>query len=264
MRKIIQTALRILLTTAVIALIGLMILHHYVIAKRNEAYALKREALTLVPGKSTIENVRTFVRKYGSPADYVDRCDSEECHVSIGIFALHSHSFFDTKIFNVIGIRPAHYGVIIDVAHNLVDRVQFYVFYRTPNGHWFSASTHIINAFSQSDYCSGGGLDRHPEYALLSGSLPPPVDETYLAAGITPKATTEEQTRAQTINLNCITAVHGCGASDVMPFAYADSKQELVEAKSLNVQEACKATLNSTTATPPWWASGWRKNPTVP
>ena len=242
----------------------------YVVVLRNRAETLKHHALALTPGKSTLQDVRHFVQLYGHPNDYVDRCDTSECHVSTGICAFYFFGFtncdLNIMVLRVFGIRPAHYVVGIDVVNGVVTRVAFDVSYRTTQGSWLSATTVVLDNFSGADRCSNPGLSRHPDYAVDSGTFDADSGGRYLQAGVTPHASADERRRAQTLNLACVTALRDCGEpSDLMPLAYrdwvADSEWQRIRQADPTQEAACEAARRSSLRQVPWWATGWRIKP---
>src|SRR3954465_2351774 len=186
--------------------------------QRNKAEALERGVLALRPGKSGLSELRDLVRVYGRADNYVDRCDESECDVSTGTYSLSfPRKKYISWILQVLGSRPVDYGAIIDLVDGAVRRVEFSFFYRTLNGSWVQASTHLLDQFSEADRCVSPGLLHHPDYAVISGvrrienKL---TDITFLRAGVTPKATAEEYRHAQSINLACIESLRDCSLSD--------------------------------------------------
>ncbi len=260
-RKRLRITGYILLGLGLAALVGLAALRTHAIVVRNKGEALKQRVLALKPGSSTLQDVREFVSEYGGPEDYAGRCDESECHASVGTYAFpFAHHKFDMKLLRMLGIRPAAYVATIDVIKGVVAHVRFNVFYRTSGGTWLTANTHVLDEFSVADRCLNPGLRRHPEYALASG--PPGVP--FVDAGVTKKAAADEYRRAQTLNLECVTAMWGCAPSDLMPLAYSDWLTDFEWERNNQQQLAkeklqCQEELSSSGTRPSlWWATGQR------
>jgi hypothetical protein len=255
------------LAAGVLVAIGLTGLRRHAVEQRKRAEVLQQQVLALEPGKSTLQDVRDLVTKYGNPGDYEGPCGASECHVSVALFILPSSYHFDTKLGRALGIRIGSYGAIIDVLNGVVSRADFYVTYRTTSGSWLSGSSHVINEFSDADRCSNPGLRRHSEYALLLESMSVPSGGSSLSVGVTPKVTANERLRAQTINLTCVTRLRSCTLSDLLPLAYsdwiADSEWERNNQQWLAAEQSRCASGSSPSPIqrPPWWSAGWRQKP---
>ncbi len=259
-RRRIRIGAYIVLSIALVGLIGLAALRAYVIVLRNRAEVLNEHVLALKPGVSTLHDVREFVRRYGRPDNYIDKCDESECHVSTGILAFpFLHPAFDTRVLRVFGIRPAHYGAAIDVINGQVNEVAFSVFYRTNSGWWMMGGSSVLDSFRAIDRCSNPGLSRHSEYAVSSGVIKQLSHAPFIRAGVTSKATAEEFNRAKTLNLACVTSLRECTLSNLMPLAYddwlADKKWEKDNQERLaREQSQCKSETSSSNASAkvPW------------
>jgi hypothetical protein len=202
--------------------LGFAVLHFRVAKQRQRAEILFQQAKELEPGKSTLEDVRKLLQKYGNADTYTDHCDHQQCQISTNISAFQGHYHLDTELIRTLGIRPASYSVKVSVNNGIVYRAHIYVLYRANSGAWADVSSRFITEFNAADRCLNPELRQHPEYALSSQVLPNPARGGSILVGFKPKATLDQRRRAQSIDLQCITRLGNCSPADIMRPAYSD------------------------------------------
>ena len=255
---------------SLILVLCVLAIHIFAVVQARKGVILERRALALQPGKATLQDLQMLVRQHGSPDDYVDQCDEKECHVSMSAVSFSFlHPSFDLKALRALGLRPANYAAIIDLINGRVERVEFSVFYRKRDGEWFRAATHQITDFSEKDRCENLALVRHPGYAVITGTNDRRVPKMFINAGVSTRATAQEISRAQSLDLTCVTSLRECTLSDLMPLAYSDrladsaweqDHHQLISANESQCKQQQEASA-SWSLSRPWWATGWRRNP---
>lgn len=189
------------LVSAVVAL------RMYASSVQRRAERLQADALTLVPGVTTLGEVRAFASRTERPEGYAGfdgpLCDDSQCVVSVGPVAFVDWDNPLLRLFAPFGVRPADYSVIVEFADGRVRKVVYGVFYKARSDLILSGTVALVQRFSPEDLKSSTVLVSHPAFAVCGGR-----DRRlhYQSVGIATDLTKE---RAH-LNLKCVTSVLGC------------------------------------------------------
>jgi hypothetical protein len=180
---------------------------------RQQAERLQSEVLKLAPGVTTFNEVRSFVSRTERPEGYAGfdgPCDESTCTVSIGPMAFieHWHGPLSQPL-GRLGIRPVNYAAIVEVRDGIVRKVDFSVFYRAGDRQIFSASVVLVEQFSSDDLRGTSVSKVDSAYAVCGGAMRGTNGDQVGKALLVGTATAKTNERI-TLNLSCVTSMHGC------------------------------------------------------
>jgi len=195
------------LLLAVVFISAVVVLRIYARTVQSRAERLQADALTLVPGVTTLEEVRSFASRADRPKGYAGFsgpiCDDSQCDVSVGPMAFLNWENPLLRLFAPFGVRPADYSVIVEFADGRVRRVDYGVFYKARNDLILSRTVSLVQRFSADDLKSSTVLMSNRTFAVCAGR-----DERlhYQLVGIATDLTRERVH----LNLACATSIFGC------------------------------------------------------
>jgi hypothetical protein len=137
---------------------AVVVLRMYASSVQRRAERLQADALILVPGVTTLGELRAFVSRTERPDGYAGFdgpiCDDSQCVVSVGPMAFVDWKNPLWRLFAPFGARPASYHVIVEFADGRVRKVDYGVFYRARNDLILSGTVTLVQRFSPEDRCS--------------------------------------------------------------------------------------------------------------
>lgn len=191
----------------VLFLSAIVLLRVHATRVQREAERLQADALILVPGVTTLAEVRSFVSRTKRPDGYAGFdgpiCDESQCVVSVGPMAFVNWENPLLRLFTQFGVRPANYSVIVNFADGKVRSVIYGVFYKARQDLILSGTVVLVQRFSSEDLNSSTVLAAHPAFAICEGQ------DSRLHYQIVGIAT--DLTRARVhLKLACVTSILGC------------------------------------------------------